>query len=421
MAVPTKIVYPVPPPTTNSLTAHQRAQLIRSTKKIGRILGSTPHLVDTGNSNAPGKSHITQDFSGAVLTCLVEPMHIQLPFGVAERYSFPRSSMDSISSSSSSTSLNSSLRSLERSESSCSSTQSIRSTSTRAGSVRSKKSTASWDSSDSWPSRKPPMLRLAVTSPLETIPASPLVGSTPSIYTHSRASFIKEDEDQRFTISPSNSSSPGDSPTSPSFTIPSATTERRQKMDRLRRKLGEGVPLDLVFPAGDELFLVSREKELPQAPPPTPRTPKTAGRISSARDSIASVSPHRAPRKFIAPKASRPAPPPPTPAEVRRRRETKEEVKIYHPYSGMAQRNMKEKLYSIIESPDEHGSGCSEEFGLSRTGTPSSVESEWYGSDDESAVRSWSTRRGYEGWSAHLFNSLEPKRRSERIRVNIGH
>ncbi|KAF9465978.1 hypothetical protein BDZ94DRAFT_1252722 [Collybia nuda] len=399
MAVPMKIVYPVPPPTTNSLTAQQRMQLMRSTKKLGRILGTTPHLVDTSNSSALG------------------PMHIQLPFDSVERYTYPRASMDSISSSSSSGSLSNSLISVEHP---ASSTQSLRSTSTRARSVRSKKSTASSDSSDSWPSRKPPMLRLAMTSSLETIPASPLVAATPAIYTRPRASFIDVGEDTHFTISPSSSSSPETSPTSPTFTIPSATTERRHKMDRLRRKLGEDVPLDLVFPSGDEPSPVSSGEERPLPALPIPRAPKPAGRISSTRDSIASVSPHRAPRKINVPKPSRPAPPPPTPAEVRRRRETKEEeVRIYHPYSGMAQRNMKERLYSIIESPDEHGSGCSEEFGLSRTGTPSSVESEWYGSDDESAVRTWSTRRGYEGWSGHLFNSLEPKRRSDNVRMSF--
>lgn len=97
-------------------------------------------------------------------------------------------------------------------------------------------------------------------------------------------------------------------------------------------------------------------------------------------------------------------------------------MEIYrHPYSGMVQRDMKEKLFSIIESPDEHGSGCSEEFGFSGPGTPSSMESEWYGSDDESAVGSWSTRRGYQGWSDHLYNSLDSKRRSGRVRVSIGY
>ena len=55
MTCPTKILYPLPPPTTNCLTSVQRAQLIRSTKKLGRILGTTPHLIDT--SNTLGKSH----------------------------------------------------------------------------------------------------------------------------------------------------------------------------------------------------------------------------------------------------------------------------------------------------------------------------------------------------------------------------
>ena len=36
-------------------------------------------------------------------------------------------------------------------------------------------------------------------------------------------------------------------PPSPTFNIPSETTVRRAKMDRVRRKLGDGVPADMVF------------------------------------------------------------------------------------------------------------------------------------------------------------------------------
>lgn len=72
---------------------------------------------------------------------------------------------------------------------------------------------------------------------------------------------------------------------------------------------------------------------------------------------------------------------------------------------------MKEKLCVIIESPDEHGSGCSEEFGFSSmSGSPNLLESGWYSNGDEFALRSWSTRQGYKGWEDHLFDSLEPKR-----------
>ncbi|TRM60963.1 hypothetical protein BD626DRAFT_571347 [Schizophyllum amplum] len=40
------VVFPAPPPTSNVLTASQRAQLLRTTKKLGRILGVAPRLLD---------------------------------------------------------------------------------------------------------------------------------------------------------------------------------------------------------------------------------------------------------------------------------------------------------------------------------------------------------------------------------------
>lgn len=42
----TLIVFPRPPPTCNTLTPEERAKLLRSTAKLGQLLGSTPHVVD---------------------------------------------------------------------------------------------------------------------------------------------------------------------------------------------------------------------------------------------------------------------------------------------------------------------------------------------------------------------------------------
>lgn len=39
-------VYPPPPPTRNTLTSSRRTQLIRTTSKLGRVLGSTPTILD---------------------------------------------------------------------------------------------------------------------------------------------------------------------------------------------------------------------------------------------------------------------------------------------------------------------------------------------------------------------------------------
>ncbi|KAJ3799867.1 hypothetical protein GGU11DRAFT_775540 [Lentinula aff. detonsa] len=48
-----KIVFPPPPPTTNTLTSKQRTQLMRSTKKLGRVLGVIPQLIDIYPSYTP--------------------------------------------------------------------------------------------------------------------------------------------------------------------------------------------------------------------------------------------------------------------------------------------------------------------------------------------------------------------------------
>ncbi|KAI5834005.1 hypothetical protein K523DRAFT_294761 [Schizophyllum commune Tattone D] len=44
-----KVVFPAPPPTSNVLTTRQRAQLVRTTKKLGRILGVAPRVLDAEN------------------------------------------------------------------------------------------------------------------------------------------------------------------------------------------------------------------------------------------------------------------------------------------------------------------------------------------------------------------------------------
>ncbi|KAK0451421.1 uncharacterized protein EV420DRAFT_716603 [Desarmillaria tabescens] len=156
-----------------------------------------------------------------------------------------------------------------------------------------------------WPSSKPPLMKLSKSpGALPCIPASPLAA-------HS--------------FSPS-AMTPPDSPTAPEFIIPTNNSLRRQKMDRLRRKLGDGVPVDLVFPKQRESVVVQAqvtvEKFTPVlfSPPPVPAKPL------QSRDSISYPSPHRAVRKV----KRKPVPPLdpseldalnplPSPVEIRRR------------------------------------------------------------------------------------------------------
>ncbi|KAF8066580.1 hypothetical protein FPV67DRAFT_1197264 [Lyophyllum atratum] len=227
------VLFPAPPPTTNALSAAQRMRLVRSSKKLGRILGITPHFVDC---------HGVEEDVGPLA-----------PFAFDDMLSLRSSSRASTDSHSRSSSL-----------SSRASTDSASSTTSSFTSTSSISSRISLPSHDTWPARKPPMLRLALAAPpdLESIPASPVTPHTPRSrprLTHRRTPPLDGSPSSSPSSSPpspaslctdSDPESPHPSPTAPTFTIPhpAAPSMRRAKMDRLRRTLGEGVPLRLVFP-----------------------------------------------------------------------------------------------------------------------------------------------------------------------------
>jgi hypothetical protein len=296
-----------------------------------------------------------------------------------------RASTDSISSCSSVKSRASSYESgiLSRSGS-------VRSTTTRSGSLRSRRSRESTHLIDSWPSRKTPMLRLATPPPLETIPGSPFPKKTPSVYSHSPSSSVDSHDDHRFTIRPHTTDlSPQSTPATPSFKIQSTSSERRNKMERLRRKLGDEVPIDLVFPhEGEPTYVTSplheeQEFAIPSVMPDFRRAP----RISSARDSISLDSPHRALRRMGSHKASCQDP---LPAATDCAYDERQRVSAQHNASDSSDMHeTKATLCVIVESPSEHG------FVLSRRGAR--PESEWYESDDEAEDDSWSSMTGFEG------------------------
>lgn len=104
-----------------------------------------------------------------------------------------------------------------------------------SGSASSRKSSSSArplaDNEQAWrspyPAKRPPLLKLSTPGSsrkpnLETIPGSPPFDQI------------------GFSMDP------------PSFSIPSDAAVRREKMRRLRRRLGENVPADLVFPSSPE-------------------------------------------------------------------------------------------------------------------------------------------------------------------------
>ena len=44
------IAFPPPPPTSNTLSSHQRSALVRSSRKLYKVLGDVPHVSDDGAS-----------------------------------------------------------------------------------------------------------------------------------------------------------------------------------------------------------------------------------------------------------------------------------------------------------------------------------------------------------------------------------
>ncbi|KAK7049887.1 hypothetical protein VNI00_005317 [Paramarasmius palmivorus] len=364
MAVAPKVqvVFPAPPPTTNILSYQQRNQLMRTTKKLGRVLGYTPHLVDNRSSGT--LSSVSED---------------QWSDDEEEWYRpVSRGSTRSNSTSASG--------------SAYSTTSGVSSRHSRSSSIsysnRSTASSRSMNSEDSWSShdRKPPLLRLAVPSPFR--PRSQAQASPTSSVTDS-----SEEEDTRFTLRPTTDRNPRDSLVSPNFHIPSATTLRLQKMDRIRRKLGDGVPVELVFPENDtddDIYDTPSPRQsrttvihisaptpvkhdhvtstsippLPSTPPPQ-RPAKSRGTgISGARDSIVSSSAHRGHRVKRKPvpqlEPTRPAPPPPVDVQKR-----------------------KDRLSLILENP--------EDISPSKLRQTTSPTSEWFSEDD-----------GIEQWRSYL-------------------
>ncbi|EAU86664.1 hypothetical protein CC1G_07322 [Coprinopsis cinerea okayama7 len=350
MSSQTKVVFPPPPPTTNSLTAQQRSQLLRKTKKIEQILGAAPHLLDTASTDVP------------------TPVHVSFPAQRPASYSHhkTRSSIDSfasISSASSSSvfsSTTASTGSASLSRSSSLSSPSRQGSTLRKPNPAPRQTLPSAPSYEDWSASKPPFLLLS--HPQSPIDVSPL--------NHS-------DKPNRYTLTPSIPKTAKQA-LPPTMNFNSMGSTRKSKMDRIRRKLGHEVPIELVFPTSsdsDESDSTASPAS-PSAdsiaafvfpPPPVPRTKKTPGTISGARDSLTEETIHHA-------KRNQPLPPLPPPR---------------------SSRTNKGKLVAIIESPEEHGSGCSEEFGLGR----SSTSSRPFDDLDAAEIKLWSTRSGYEGWA----------------------
>ena len=122
-----------------------------------------------------------------------------------------------------------------------------------------------------------------------------------------------------------------DSPTAPSFSIPSEAAARRAKMQRLTRKLGDGVPPELVFPAAYKQEDESESEE----DSPLLETPASDRKLPFSR-TLPTIPEKR-----------------PTTATS----ETRVEIvatPIQSPGRGKNRLSYRNAIY-VIDSPDEHG------------------------------------------------------------------
>ncbi|OCH86001.1 hypothetical protein OBBRIDRAFT_269140 [Obba rivulosa] len=241
------IRFPPPPPTSNNLSSKQRTQLMRSSNKLGQVLGSTPHVLDL---SLPPPA----------------PLHVDLP--ISRSSSKPRRRLFKSHHCSRSSPYES-----DDDNDSVESPVSVHSTSTSSSrsSFDSVKTSTYPTSEQMWrvphPRHRPPLLKIfspapvAIEPTLKTVPGSPAYA----------ASDWYEDDDSLSTLM--------EPPRTPSFNITSEAFSRREKMRRLTRRLGEGIPAHLVFPSSSDADSVYEEDtvEMPPPPPPPKRSPPPPG------------------------------------------------------------------------------------------------------------------------------------------------
>ena len=247
----TTSAYP-PPPTTNKLDASQRARAMRSSRKLGAVLGTTPFLLESCGSTVPVKLHHASkrdhdSDSHSVLSHLKHHRHGSV-FEEDARVS------------------SESLPTLLPSRAYSSSKESLLSAS---------------DSSTEESATAPPLM-LAVRSKKQ--PGSKLRPVILLNSTHTSSSSPSSSSDHRVAaaiLSPRSASF--DVPLTPTTPIePSRTEVRRRKMARVVRTLGENVPPELVFHHQSESDL-SEKTALPESrSSPRKLTNSKSGRRRSA-------------------------------------------------------------------------------------------------------------------------------------------
>ncbi|KAH7913246.1 hypothetical protein BJ138DRAFT_1146468 [Hygrophoropsis aurantiaca] len=202
-----------PPPTSHTLDAAQRTRLMRSTRKLGAVLGTTPYLLE---DDMPLTCTILPIGPGADAKKLKRQGSIFTHTQTQSVTSFNSTTSSSIYSHNSSPSIVSLPNSFGHSSESLIVPPGLNPSSRKTKNQN-----------------RPLYLRL------NTVPVSP----SDSRFAPSLPSTPSPHE-------PSNASVFPPTPCTPSFTQPSAAEIRRKRMAKLARHLGENVPTELVFPAG---------------------------------------------------------------------------------------------------------------------------------------------------------------------------
>jgi len=200
MSPPALTVYPHLPPTTNSLNSQQRTRLMRSTRKLGAVLGTTPCLLENDTS------------------------FTMLPLGKTTSRALKRQGsifthrqISSLSVASSSTSI-----------------------------------TSSHHPSPSASSIVLPQSQSLLRNPpgLSTTRRQRLGDKVPQLYLRlDTVSVSPTDERGASSLSPCTPLTP--TPITP--IVPDAAEIRRKRMAKLTHHLGENIPVELVFAADSEL------------------------------------------------------------------------------------------------------------------------------------------------------------------------
>ena len=214
-----------PPPTYNTLDSRQKTRLIRTTRKLGAVLGTTPHLAESGSpvsvspdTERPLPFSPKRDRKRRQGSVFEFPPP-SAPFAYAYASSSASSSMSSLATP----------RSSMESNDSELSTQSLPAPKSFARHVREK----SKSKGKRTPLPTPLVLRLNAVA---------LPPSDPRLATPDTAATLK-------SVSTAARSAMPITPTTPlTPSTPTATETRRKRLAKLKRTLGENVPVELVMP-----------------------------------------------------------------------------------------------------------------------------------------------------------------------------